>query len=281
MLRISEQESNIQQLTKENADLKNKTAEVKTQAIAEAENTNRSATPEIIKMIEEKLNSGFSSITENINQMIESKLNNMTAPSTSKPHSATETNGDIASYSAILRGNGNNGGKAKDFRTIMLETKNEELAEEAERKRRVKNLIMFNKSEVTPEHDKDFIQNLIKELKVGDINVKQIERIGERSSLDLSKKRPIKIVFNNEEDKEKVMANLRNLKDIEMFKGISIAQDHTYSERMLIKEYHQRAKSKNEQEGEDPSFVWRVRGTPKNGLSLKKIYKEKIGNTNH
>jgi len=171
MLRISEQESNIQQLTKENADLKNKTAEVKTQAIAEAENINRSATPEIIKMIEEKLNSGFSSITENINQMIESKLNNMTAPSPSKSHSATETNGDIASYSAILRGNGNNGGKAKDLRTIMLETKNEELAEEAERKRRVKNLIMFNKSEVTPEHDKDFIQNLIKELKVGDINV--------------------------------------------------------------------------------------------------------------
>ena len=114
----------------------------------------------------------------------------------------------------------------------MLATKNEEMVEEADRKRRVKNLIIHNKNELTPEHDKAYTQNLIKELKVGDIDVKQIERLGQK---DNAKKRPIKIVFNNEEDKEKVLNNLENLKDIQMYKGISITPDHTYSERMLIK----------------------------------------------
>ena len=63
-----------------------------------------------------------------------------------------------------------------------------------------------------------------------------------------------------------------------MFKGISITPDYTYSERMLIKEYHEQAKAKNDQEGDDCTFVWRVRGTPKNGLILKKLNKDKPGN---
>ena len=138
---------------------------------------------------------------------------------------------------------------------------------------------MHNKNEVTPEHDKAFIQTLIKELKVGDIDVKLTERIGQQAP-DLSKKRPIKIVFNNEEDKEKVMANLRNLKDNQMYKGISITADYTFNERILIKEYYEKAKAKNAQEGNDCNYVWRVRGTPKNGLSLKKLNKDKPGNSN-
>ena len=42
----------------------------------------------------------------------------------------------------------------------------------------VKNLIVHNKNELTPEHDKAFTQNLIKELKVSDIDVKEIELLG-------------------------------------------------------------------------------------------------------
>ena len=88
----------------------------------------------------------------------------------------------------------------------------------------------------------------------------QIERLGQK---DNAKKRPIKIVFNNEEDKKKVLNNLKNLKDIQIYKGISITPDHTYSERMLIKEYYERAKAKNVLEGGDSIFVWSVRGSPK------------------
>ena len=81
-------------------------------------------------------------------------------------------------------------------------------------------------------------------------------------------------MFNSEEDKEKVLENLRNLKDNLIYKGISITNDFTFSERMLIKEFHDQAKSKNKQEEENESnIVWRVRGTPKNGLILKKLTK--------
>ena len=44
----------------------------------------------------------------------------------------------------------------------MLATKKEEMVEEADKKRRVKNLIIHNKNELTPEHDKAYTQNLIK-----------------------------------------------------------------------------------------------------------------------
>ena len=81
-------------------------------------------------------------------------------------------------------------------------------------------------------------------------------------------------MFNSEEDKEKVLGNLRNLKDNLIYKGISITNDLTFSERMLIKEFHDQAKSKNKQEEEnETNIVWRVRGTPKNGLILKKLTK--------
>ena len=56
-------------------------------------------------------------------------------------------------------------------------------------------------------------------------------------------------MFNNEEDKKKVLNNLKNLKDFQIYKGISITPDHTYIERMLIKEYYERAKAKHVLEG--------------------------------
>ena len=152
-----------------------------------------------------------------MNLLIKTKLNEITA-------STTPSNESQVSYAAILGQNGNGETTTKDFRAIMLATKNEEMVEEADRKRRVKNLIIHNKNELTPEHDKAYTQHLVKELKVGDIDVKQIERLGQK---DNAKKRPIKIVFNNEEDKEKVLNNLKNLKDIQIYKGISITPDHT------------------------------------------------------
>ena len=85
-------------------------------------------------------------------------------------------------------------------------------------------------------------------------------------------KRPIKLIMNSEEDKEKVLNNLRHLKGKTLYKSISITADYTYSERQLIKDYRERANIKNDFE-EDKDYIWRVRGTPKNGLFLKRINK--------
>jgi hypothetical protein len=257
MMKIEEQELKISHLINENEDLKVK-ADAKTKTVNRTENT---TTTEIIKLIEDKLSSGLNAIKENVNQLIENKLNNITEPANAEADPST-----TRSYANAV--GKNHGTVVKDFRTIMMVNKNEELAEETEKKKRSNNLIIHGKEEVGVNDDKFFLDNLIKDLQIGAIATKQVERIGQKPA-----KRPIKIVFNNEEDKEKVLNNLKNLKDIQIYKGISITPDHTYSERMLIKEYYERAKAKNVLEGGDSSFIWRVRGSPKNGLSLKKFSK--------
>ena len=63
---------------------------------------------------------------------------------------------------------------------------------------------------------------------------KVIVRIGKA---DHTKRRPIKLVMNSEEDKNKIMENLKNLKDNNTFHGLTITDDYTIAERQLIKEY--------------------------------------------
>ena len=77
------------------------------------------------------------------------------------------------------------------------------------------------------------------------------------------------------------MSNLRNLKDKKMYNGISITDDYTVTERKMIKEYTIKAKEKNSIEGENSDFVWKVRGTPKNGLVVKRFKKVKKNSTNN
>ena len=86
------------------------------------------------------------------------------------------------------------------------------------------------------------------------------------------KKRPIKITLSNATDKEKVMSNLSNLKD-KGYNGISITEDHTITERKMIKDFVDQAKQANENEAPESDKFWVVRGTPKNGLFLKKVTK--------
>ena len=79
--------------------------------------------------------------------------------------------------------------------------------------------------------------------------------------------------MNSEDDKEKIINNLRNLKGNTLFKGISITADYTYSERQLIRNFREQANIKNDLEEEHERYIWRVRGNPKNGLFLKSFTK--------
>ena len=72
--------------------------------------------------------------------------------------------------------------------------------------------------------------------------------------------------------KEKVMGNLRRLKDTEdQFGKISITDDYSSTEREKIKEFSDRAR---EQGKADPTRVFKVRGDPKNGLRIISFVKK-------
>ena len=83
--------------------------------------------------------------------------------------------------------------------------------------------------------------------------------------------------MNSEKDKQQLMKNLPRLKDQEMFKGVSVAEDYTQAEREIIRKWRDEARNKTEQ---DPDFIWRVRGSPKKRMTLKKFPKQSPASNN-
>ena len=93
--------------------------------------------------------------------------------------------------------------------------------------------------------------------------------------MDPNKKRPIKLIMNNEEEKDNIMSKLTNLKNAEdKFRRLSITDDYTQDERQSIKEWVEKSKLKNQEESSDSIFIWRVRGTRKNGHRLVRFTKK-------
>ena len=212
-------------------------------------------------MIESKLNQGLKDIQTNVKSIIDERLDT--------PNLANQQR----SYANAV--GTNNKAKVSDLRSFMLANKNEEIEEEKDRQNRVKNIIIHGKTEEEAEDDKHFAENLIKELQIGAPKINKIERIGQEkiTENESNSKRPIKLVMNSEDDKEKIINNLRNLKGKTLFKGISITADYTYSERQLIRNFREQANIKNDLEEEHEKYIWRVRGNPKNGLYLKRFTK--------
>ena len=222
----------------------------------------------IITYLEKAIDNRINSMQNNLVNLIEEKLN---------------TNCTEKSYASTTKGITNNEtttitnpNKAvvPNFRSIMMSTRNEELAEQRDKKARESNIIIHGKEEIKEQDDSNFAQSLIQAIGVN-TPIKLVSRIGRQ---DNSKKRPIKIVFNSSEDREKVMENLKNLKGKDQYKGISITEDYTISERQMIREFTSLAKEKNVNEPENSDFIWKVRGTPKNGLVLKRFMKVKNQN---
>ena len=229
-------------------------------------NTTTNNLTDMMKMIEEKLSSGFSKIKEDMNELVEHKLDKL--PNVTNDAVPT---GSSLSYASAVGKNHVSG----NLKSIMMTTKNEEITEQNEKKRRAKNIMIFGKSEYgerwQKDEDKAFAEKLFKDLQIGQIEVKEVSRIGEYNR-EGTKIRPLKITVDTEEQKEKIMRNLSNLKGNDDYGGISIKEDYTINERMLIREYVEQAKALNALETTKRSkFEYRVRGTPKNGLFLKKF----------
>ena len=117
--------------------------------------------------------------------------------------------------------------------------------------------------------DDIYINNFIAALKVTS-TVKTASRIGLPSQ---DKNRPIKVAVNTEDVRNRILSNLRNLKDIPEYKTISVTEDYTITKRRMIKDWSDKTKEKNKNESPDYKFAWRVRGSPKNGLQLKRFLK--------
>ena len=167
----------------------------------------------------------------------------------------------------------NNAGN--DFLAIMKDAKNEELVQEQERKGRSRNLIIHgvpemkqeNDSVKTKSHDEEFVTLFLTKIDIA-MKPTAIHRIGKSSNKD----RPIKMIMNNEEEKNNIMFNLRKLKDAEeKFKKLRITDDYTIEEREEIRKWVQKARLKTSEEVENSRYVWCVRGSPKNGLRLVKV----------
>ena len=115
-----------------------------------------------------------------------------------------------------------------DFCAIMEETKNAELVEEKEKKLRSKNLIIHGDEESSSDNKDDaiksddiYINNFIAALKVTS-TVKSASRIGLPAQ---DKNRPIKVEMNTEEERNRILSNLRNLKSIPEYKTIRVTED--------------------------------------------------------
>ena len=170
-----------------------------------------------------------------------------------------------------------------DFIEIMKQAENEKLWEENEKKTRACNVILHGVLEAADQtdqtdqtigkkHDEEYVSNFISTLGL-QIKYKAMFRLGKRSATEEVSKRPLKIILRSEEDKDRIMASLKKLKDKEEYKGVSVKDDYTIQDRNLIKQWVEKANSANAQEPTESNYVWRVRGTPKNGMILKRFLK--------
>ena len=64
----------------------------------------------------------------------------------------------------------------------------------------------------------------------------------------------------------------RNLRGKSAYKGVGITNDYTFRQRLLMKDFCEKANEKNQEEEQNRSnFIWKVRETPSTGLTLRRF----------
>ena len=155
----------------------------------------------------------------------------------------------------------------KVIENAITTAKNDERLQQNEWNKREKNIIIYGAQETETEPDDVFLQNFLR-IVGADVIPDSITRLGR--ILD-GKIRPLKLVMKSTDDKEKIMLRLINLKDADdRYKKVSVRDDYSLEERNLIKQWSDKAASKNAEENTDE---YKVRGNPKNGLRLVRVAK--------
>ena len=177
----------------------------------------------------------------------------------------TESDGNVgtgtSTWSSVVS-------RPQTIKSLMHEARNEAKIEETEKSKRACNIIIHGAEEVgsTSEEIKEEDTGYVKEIlmKIGvSITPSSITRLGEGNE---SKKRPLKIVMKNKDEKEKIMKNLHLLKGTERYFGkISVKDDYTSNERDQIRQLNDKAKRLCI---DNPEKVFKVRGNSKNGWRI-------------
>ena len=156
-----------------------------------------------------------------------------------------------------------------DQRKIMRDEQNAQLAEETDIKLRSCNFLMHGVAESVSgekhqanERDGKYVSDFLQTLGVNK-EYKAIYRLGKIDVTKEQSARPIKVVMHSDEEKDIVMANLKELKGREQYKGVSITDDHTIKERNTLREWVKKAKKASEEEPTDSQYEWKARGTPR------------------
>ena len=143
--------------------------------------------------------------------------------------------------------------------------------ETIDRNNRERNIIVFNMEEnvsnnatTQAEQDETLINEVLSHsLELTDLNF-QVSRVGRKPTSAQGKPRPVKIVFENLDDKIACLSNAYKLKDAEeSHKKLSLSHDLTTLQREELKGLLSDAKAKNEAE-KSKNIVWKVRGSPTN-----------------
>ena len=183
----------------------------------------------------------------------------------------SEITGVTKSYAdAAVNGTINN--NISNLKTIIHEARHAEITEQRDRQSRTNNIIIHGVAEDEDddrEADKQYATTLFENIKVP-VAIKRVARIGVRAD---DKKRPIKISLENEKEKILVLRSLVALKNNPVYLGMSITEDLTIAERAHLKEWVDKAKSRNQSLSPESKSVWRVRGDSKNGYRLKEFRK--------
>ena len=214
-------------------------------------------------------NQRFDEMEKNIDQLITKKIEDRVAEGIETR--AIGVQDQNQSYANSLKNNQ----VVSNFESIIKTTKNNELVQEKEREKRSANLIVYGIKEVSDDqgelrdHDNNFIPSFLETIGVS-MRPKHVSRLGKTNEKKL---RPVKLVMDSSADKESVMSRLGNLKNADIiYRSLSVRDDYTIEERELIKDYVKKADDKNKEEN---TQQWKVRGTPKNGLRLVKITKQR------
>ena len=268
----------IKELTDENENLKKQQKIRKPQVENKAIEARRLLPDPNSSAIVNEINDSFSAkineIKEVIGSLIDEKLERRLGNASNNSYSGNSYAATVVGKATRATTNevsGDDVGDAKvpDLRSIMLNQKNEELLEQSDRRNRAQNLIMHGKKDESPDGDERFVNAFLTQVGCEKASLKSMKRIGSNQP---DKVRPILVQLKNEEEKTRIMNNLRKLKDIQIFTGISITDDYTLAEREMIKTYRMKAKELNNENINSDTII-RVRGSPKNGLFLKKIKK--------
>ena len=152
---------------------------------------------------------------------------------------------------------------AATIKTVMQEDRQEQRNLQRERKKRSRNVIVHGKEEIG-DNDQAIVKQICETLEVKS-TPESITRLGNKT---VGSTRPIKIVMNNEKEKNDIMKALPKLRDSQvsaLFK-VSITNDYTITERKEIARWVAKARERTAEN--DEGCVWKVRGVPFSSIRL-------------